>query len=223
MIARTSTHRVYQVQRFLQLFFFLVTMISLSIPLMKGILALFPDQLYPLVVGLLLYMAGTVVLAAYLHTLTYIPFHLATAFDPIKNDIAAGEIRSMEALGERLSAFVTEFFDFAFLDIDHAFLHTEEAGIVSNEKLEGPARAMEQFGMLDMSKTLEEIIRAGKVNENGKDYHLYILPIWFGERWLGYMGLMSRRRIGGFHRRFLSEMENNFLDDQVMHIIQITK
>ena len=131
-----------------------------------------------------------------------------------------GKLRSVEELGKRLTKFTVRFFDFAFLDIDDAFLHTEHTGPVSHEDLAGALTAMEKLGMLDKSKNLQEIILAGKITVGNREFNLYVLPIWFGERWLGYMGLFSRKRISRFYQKFLMEFENNFLDDQLMHVIQ---
>ncbi len=75
--------------------------------------------------------------------------------------------------------------------------------------------------MLEKSKTIKDIIRAGKITHDQNEYHLYILPIWLGDQWLGYMGLISNKRIGRFYQMFLNEFENNFLDDQVMHVSRI--
>jgi len=216
MSTKAPSPMSYRIERSVLTGFFLVSMVSLSFLLIRGILLLFPDQLYPLVAGLLLYTALTVVLGAYMHTISFIPYRLAGAFDPIKNDIASGVIRDEAQLARRITAFTVDFFDFAFLDIAHAFLHTERSGMVSHEELQSPERAMEAFGMLEMSKGLEGMVRAGKIDEGGKQYHLYILPLWFGERWLGYMGLLSPRRIGRFTRRYLEAFENNYLDDQLM-------
>ena len=211
---------IYRVQQIILLVFYTISMMSLSIPLIKLVTGLFPDHLYPLLVILILYMVLVVVVGSLIHTISYIPFNLAAAFDPIKNAIASGEIRTLEDLGKRVSEFITGFFDFAFLDIDHAFLHTEQTGPVSHEDLTQSIRAMEKFGMLEKSKTMEEIMRAGKITQGHREYHLYILPVWFGEKWLGYLGLLSKKRISRFYREFLKEFENNFLDDQIMHVIQ---
>jgi hypothetical protein len=37
------------------------------------------------------------------------------------------------------------------------------------------------------------------------------------------MGLMSKRKIGHFHKKFLTEFENIFLDDQLMHVSRISR
>lgn len=214
---------IYGTQRIILLVFYTISMAALSIPLLRIVSGLSPDHLYPLLVILILYMVGVIILGGLIHTISYIPFNLATAFDPIKNDIASGLISTPEELGKKVSLFMTRFFDFAFLDIDHAFLHTEESGLVSFEEMPALEEAMKEFEMLEKSKTFKEILRAGKINHENREFHLYILPVWFGEQWLGYMGLMSKNRIGRFYQRFLLEFENNFLDDQLMLVNRINK
>jgi hypothetical protein len=223
MIARRSYSLVYKVQRIILMVFYTISMMALSIPLARFVNQLSPDHLYPLVATLILYMVLVVILGGVVHTISYIPFNLAAAFDPIRNDIASGEIRDLAMLGERITRFMVEFYDFTFLDIAHAFIHTEQGGPVSHEDLSDAIAAMEEFGMLEMSRTLKEISRAGKVAHEGKEFHLYILPIRFGNRWLGYMGLLSGSRISRFALHFLAEFENNFLDDQIMHVIPKTE
>lgn len=210
---------VYHLQRTLLLVFYGISMLVLSFPLIRLVTWLFPDQLFALVAGLVLYMVSVVALGGFLHTASYIPFNLAAAFDPIKNDIARGDIGTMRELGVRITAFTVDFFDFSFLDIRHAFLHTEPEGPVSHEDLGDAIQAMEEFGMLEMSRELQGIERAGKVHHRGRQFHLYILPVRFGEKWLGYMGLLSGKRISKYARLFLAEYENHFLDDQIMLVM----
>lgn len=214
---------IYRVQRIILMVFYTISMVALSIPLIRLVVTLSPDNLFPLVVTLLGYMVLVVVLGSMIHTISYIPFNLATAFDPIKNDVATGVIKNQAEFGKRVSHFITRFFDFAFLDIDRAFLHTEQAGLISCDELQEAKKAMEEFDMLEKSKAVQEMIRAGKITLGNDEYHLYILPIWFGDQWLGYMGLLSNRRIGRFFQHFLMEFENNFLDDQLMHVTCISK
>lgn len=214
---------IYRVQRFILMVFYTISMVSLSIPLLRLVTTLSPDNFYPLVVTLLLYTAFVIVLGAFIDTISYIPFNLATAFDPIKNDVATGVIKNQVDFGKRVSLFITRFFDFAFLDIDRAFLHTEQAGVVSCDELFEAKKAMEEFDMLEKSKAVKEMIRAGEITVQNEKYHLYILPIWFGEQWLGYHGLLSKRKISRFFQHFLMEFENNFLDDQLMHVTCTSK
>ncbi len=223
MIRRRSYSIIYNVQRITLLIFYSSSAIALSIPLARLVIRLSPDHLFPLVAFLVIYMVLVVVLGTLIHVISYIPFNLASAFDPIKNEIASGAISDLDQLGKRITSFTTQFFDFSFLDIAHAFIQTGQPGIISHEDLSGIHKALDDYGMIEKSKQLEEIIRAGKINLNNREYHLYILPIWFGERWLGYMGLLSEKRISRFFQKFLMEYENNFLDDQIMLVTQLSK
>ena len=211
---------IYNVQRIIILVCYSITMMVLSIPLARLITTLFPDYLYPLAATLVLYIILAVVLGSLIHTIIYIPFHLAPAFDPIKNDIASGKIGDMEELGKRITEFMISFFDFSFLDIDFAFLYTEQTGPVSHEDLAAVYQEPGRSGWAEQSRKTEKVIYAGKIMFSKSDHHLYILPLWFGDRWLGYLGLLSRKPIGRFYREFLTEFENNFLDDQIVHVIQ---
>jgi len=44
-----------------------------------------------------------------------------------------------------------------------------------------------------------------------------------GGTWLGYMALLSEKKISRFFRRFLTEYEENFLDDQIMNVVRFSK
>ncbi len=219
---RTYSH-IYNVQRIILLVFYTTTSIALSIPLARFVSWLSPESLFPLIASLVIYVILAVIIGSLIHVVSYIPFNLANAFDPIKNDIASGTIGDMNQLGKRISRFTTEFFDFSFLDISHAFIQTEGSEMISHEDIANVRLALKEYDMMEKSKQLEKIIRAGEFKLHDMDYHLYILPIWFGDRWLGYMGLLSRKRISRFFQNFLMDFENNFLDDQIMHVIHSPK
>ena len=223
MSRRSSYSFIYKLQRIILLIFFTTTSIALSVPLAMLVVKLSPNQLYPLVITLLAYLILVIIVGSMIHVISYIPFNLATAFDPIKNDIALGKILSIEQLGERITAFTVQFYNFSFLDITHAYIEIEESGIIGFESNKELDKILKEYRMLDKSKVLEEITLAGKVSLPERDYQLYILPIWLGETWLGYMALLSEKRISRFFRRFLMEYEENFLDDQIMHLVRMNK
>jgi hypothetical protein len=214
---------IYKVQRIILLVFYTTTCISLAIPLIKLVMKLSPNHLYPLIVFLLLYMVLVVVVGALIHVVSYIPFNLANAFDPIQNDIASGQIGSMDQLGERITEFTVRFFRFSFLDITHAYIQTEGSDIMGHGLDDQLDKVLKEYQMLRNSQDLVGITRAGEISLPEGDLHLYILPIRFGTRWLGYMALLSRKRISHFFQRFLMEYEDNFLDDQVMLMMHLTK
>ena len=223
MARRSSYSFIYNLQRIILLVFFTTTSIALSIPLAMLVMKLSPNQLYPLVITLLIYMVVVVILGAMIHVISYIPFNLATAFDPIKNDIASGKISTIEQLGERITSFTVQFYNFSFLDITHAYIEIEESGIIGFESNTPLSKVLNEYRMLDKSKVLEDLTLAGKISLPERDYQLYILPIWLGESWLGYMALLSEKKISRFFQRFLMEYEGNFLDDQIMHVVRFNK
>jgi hypothetical protein len=223
MSRRSSYSFIYKLQRIILLVFFTTTSIALSIPLAILVRKLSPNQLFPLVITLLVYLILVIVVGSMIHVISYIPFNLATAFDPIKNDIASGKISTIEALGEQITSFTVKFYNFSFLDITHAYIEIEESGIIGFESNTELDKILKEYGMLDKSKVLEEIARAGKVSLPERNYQLYILPIWLGEKWLGYMALLSEKRISRFFLRFLMEYEENYLDDQIMHVVRMNK
>ena len=223
MTRRSSYSFIYNLQRIILLVFFTTTSIALSIPLAMLVMKLSPNHLYPLVITLLIYMVIVVILGAMIHVISYIPFNLATAFDPIKNDIASGKISTIEQLGERITSFTVQFYNFSFLDITHAYIEIEESGIIGFESNAPLRKVLNEYRMLDKSKVLEDLTLAGKISLSERDYQLYILPIWLGESWLGYMALLSEKKISRFFQRFLMEYEGNFLDDQIMHVVRFNK
>ncbi|MCK5691845.1 MAG: hypothetical protein KAI08_03320 [Bacteroidales bacterium] len=223
MSRRSSYSFIYKLQRIIMLIFFTTNSIALSIPLAMLVVKLSPNQLFPLVITLLAYLILVIVVGSMIHVISYIPFNLAAAFDPIKNDIALGKILTIEQLGERITAFTVQFYNFSFLDITHAYIEIEESGIIGFESNKELDKILKELRMLDKSKALEEITLAGKVSLPERDYQLYILPLWLGDTWLGYMALLSEKRISRFFRRFLMEYEENFLDDQIMHLVRMNK
>ncbi|MGW8316214.1 MAG: hypothetical protein ACWGNV_11480 [Bacteroidales bacterium] len=218
---RRSFSYIYNVQRIVLLIFYTTTAVALSIPLARLFATCFSGSFFPLAVSLVLYIVGVVVFGSFIHVVSYIPFNLATAFDPIKNDIASGRISTLEQLQRRLTLFTTGFFDFAFIDIEVAAMQLEGSKLVSHQETAGLETILDSYGMLEKSRQLESIIRAGRITLGEENYHLYILPIWFADQYLGYMALVSRKRISRFFQKFLMEYENNFLDDQIKIVEQL--
>ena len=223
MNRRSSYSFIYKLQRIILLVFYSTTSIALSVPLTMLVMKLSPNQLYPLVITLLVYLVLVIIMGSLIHVISYIPFNLATAFDPIKNDIAEGKLSTIEELAERITCFTVKFYNFSFLDIAHAYIETEHSGVIGFESNTQIEKILKEYRMLDKSKALEELSLAGKVSLPERDYQLYILPIWMGGRWLGYMALLSEHKISRFFQRFIMEYEENFLDDQIMHVVRMNE
>jgi len=213
-----SSSYIYRIQRIILLVFYSTSSISLAIPISILVSRLSPNHFYPLVITLLVYTVVVIIVGALIHVISYIPFNLAHAFDPIQNDVASHRISSMEQLGKRICEFTVRFFDFSFLDVSHAFIQIEDMDITSHELNPQVEKVLKEYQMLQNSQKLEGITLAGEISLPEGKHHLYILPIRFEEQWLGYMALLSTSRIRPFFQRFLMEFEDDFLDNQVMHL-----
>jgi hypothetical protein len=216
---RGSGSHIYNIQRIILLVFYSSTCIALAVPLVKGIMRLSPEDVFPVLLTLILYAILVVIIGSLIHVISYIPFHLAHAFDPIQNDIASHRIMRMDQLGERITRFTVDFFDFSFLDIAQAFMQTEGSDIMGHEPNRQVEEVLKEYQMLQNSQALEGITRAGEIELPEGNFQLYILPIRFENQWLGYLALISKRKISRFFQRFLMEYEDDFLDDQVMHLM----
>ena len=214
---------IYRIQRTILLVFYSATSIALAIPLAMLVHRLSPNHLYPLIIVLLIYTLVVIVIGSLIHVISYIPFHLAHAFDPIQNDIASHRISTLEELGKRLTEFTVNFFDFAFLDVSHAFIQIDGFDITGHNASGQVEEVLKEYQMLQNSQKLDGLTLAGEISLEDGEHHMYILPICFEDRWLGYMALLSKNRISRFFQGFLLDFEDNFLDNQVMLLMHHDK
>lgn len=218
-IRQTSFSVLYGIQRSFLNLFYLISIVAvfwlvfylLNEVLSAGGAIIIPVSIAYLVLGILGY--------GLLQVISYIPANLAGAFDPIKNGTADRSIDSAYALACRVADFLCEFFDFAFFDIESSVvvLSGYEAGYSRDGKLEN----------LD----LEEIERHVK-DSTGTFYHakqsvsgahIYIVPVIFGDTRLGFIVVQTRQKLRRMFVRLLDELENDYLDDQVMHVLSRQK
>lgn len=168
----------------------------------------------------ILYFILALVLGIYLYVVFHIPEKIARAFDPIKNDIAARRIHTFSEFGIKLVDFLCSFFDFAFFDIECAWIKSKDKTIVfSDPKCKSlfsgnELETIEKESMLSDKLTLYNQTRT----DSGTSY-TYFLPIFFEEQWIGYIGFISKNKLGKIYKNILQDFENNYLDDQLKHIL----
>jgi hypothetical protein len=59
-----------------------------------------------------------------------------------------------------------------------------------------------------------------KIKIDDKNYHPYIIPIHFGEEWLGYFAVFSKSKLNKIYIEFLDNFEDDFIDDQLIHVLR---
>lgn len=220
MFQKTKSFSVlYGIQRTLLAVFYVVSVLSLFwiiFYLLDDILGL---QGVTIILVTIIYLVLVVLGYSFIHVVSYIPSNLAGAFDPIQNAIADGTIQTAGDMARDLSAFMVSFFNFAFFDIEYAMVK------IKNDKAVWPAEKDPgemglNIGELDKrNETVRETIYVGKILSGDRTGHLYLTPMIFGEDNLGYIAVVSRHRLWRIFRQLLTEFEDHFVDDQVVHIL----
>jgi len=165
----------------------------------------------------LAYLLTATVGWAHLYVLFSIPQRMAGSFDYIKNNISSGSLDSVSDFSNELCRFLTGFFNYSFFDIESAAFKVKNERICfSREKLKDTLNWSE---IEKRTNALDEQIQHGKVFIDGAAFYCYSTPIFFGDHYLGFFTVYSKRKLGTLMLRFLNDFENNFIDDQLMHII----
>lgn len=210
---------LYGVQRTLLSVFYLVSVLALFwivFYLLDDVLGL---QGVTIILVTILYLVLVVLGYSLIHVVSYIPSNLAGAFDPVQNAIADGSIQSAGDLARELSVFMVNFFNFAFLDIEYALVKIKDASC-SCPAGKDPGDVGLNAGELDKwNETAKETVYAGKIKLRDRTGHLYLTPMIFGEEKLGYIAVITRHRLWKIFRQLLTEFEDHFVDDQVVHIL----
>lgn len=166
----------------------------------------------------IIFLLGGGLLGAWLWVLIKLPSGLARAFDPIKNKIASREIKSTEDFSVEIGKFMVDYFSFFRFDVVAV-----QVGIKGRKATVFPASFI-QIGpdeneLQTKSQATEEIFYNGVSTINDRKYHTYIIPIWFGKEWLGYICVFSDTRLNKIKLNFLNEFEELYVDDQLMHVL----
>jgi hypothetical protein len=175
-----------------------------------------------LMLGLLITLGATF-LGAFLNVLLDVP-NMASEFDPIKNAIANRNISSPAEFSEKVVEFLTRFFSFVFFDVRHAlvFVIKEEYQFSSND-LRNALTSEDLEYVKEKSKELPDGFLYKTIEVAGSKNYMYVVPIIFGDRWLGYFAVLTSMRLLGVFQQVLSQFEDDYLDDQLIHVLDYKK
>ena len=166
----------------------------------------------------IVFILGGGLLGAWLWVLIKLPGGLAEKFDEIKNKIAAHEISTSRDFAYELAKFFVENFSYFRFDLFAVqVLVKDNTSVVFPEGYLNCISA--QQDLIFKSQKSEDILDLGSIKLNGKKCHGYLLPFWFRDQWLGYALLYADTRLDKFNLNFLKELENHFIDDQLMHVL----
>jgi hypothetical protein len=221
MFQRNKSFSVlYRLQRTLLAIFYLVSVLSLFWVILYILDVVLGLKGVTIILLSIVYLVLAVLAYSFIHVVSYIPSNLAGAFDPIQDAIADGSLQSVRDFARELSVFMVTFFNFAFFDIEFAFVK------IRGDSSSWPAGEDTvdiglNIGELDRRyETVVETVYLGKVTSTGQGTgHLYLTPMIFGGEKLGYFAVITKNRLWRIFRRLLTEFENHFVDDQVVHIL----
>ncbi len=201
-----------------QLIVFTITYV-LSCLFLYGIFIYFASELHLLIQVFfsLGFLVSSIILWAYLFVLFNIPQKLAGAFDYIKNQVSTGEISSSSSFAAKLSAFLIKFFNYSFFDIHYAAVKILGDNIVFSSEEMKEVLNWQEIG--EISEKSPELTKNGKIKINKEVFHSYTIPIFFNNTFLGFFTVFSKQRLGRLSTIFLTDLEENFIDDQLIRLI----
>lgn len=183
-----------------------------------GFESLFGMPVIFVVVYTLVFILGGGLLGAWLWVFIKLPTGMAEAFDVIKNRIASREISTSRDFASVIAGFMVGYFSFFRFDVVAAqVLIKDHEPFIFPTNYQNCVPASEE--VIQKSRQTEDVIALGKTGLNGKHCHRYLVPIWFGREWLGYILVFTDTRLDRMNRNFLKEFEALYIDDQLMHVL----
>ena len=111
-----------------------------------------------------------------------------------------------------------KFYTYSFFDIELAAVKVRNAAhCFSTEDL---GSCLDWNSAENEIKSTGQQIFHGRVRVADRIFYGYSFPIIFGEEYLGFFTVFSSRRIGKLMQRMLADLENDFIDDQLVHVIR---
>ena len=213
----------YMIRKKILLFFYILSIFSFGIILIAGIGYITgTSSKIQIGVALLISLLGTF-FGAILSVILDLP-QIGYYFDEIKNDIALKEIRTPDVFAARLSSIFCDYFSFYFFSVRFCFVKIEDfAYFYSDNNI---LRIIDQSTLDEMiltSRKTEDVFYKGSYSFDNKNIHLYIIPIWFGEKWLGAVGIFTPNKLLKIFQHYLNEIENLYIDDQLLHVLNFYK
>ena len=166
----------------------------------------------------IIYLVLAIIFGSFLHVLSFIPVNIASSFDPIKDDVAMGKIKTEKEFSDRVCKFITGFFSFTFFDIAHCLVHIN--GFIISSTFDQTGTKYDDDLLGKRSREAHEVTHEGKITIENINYNQYLVPVWFGGEWLGFVTVYTRNTLRKPFRDILSDLEDNFIDDQLIHIIK---
>jgi len=164
-----------------------------------------------------------VMIGSYFYLIVALPDRLSRNFDVIKNDIASGEINTAESFAHKVIDFIIKQFNFVFFDIEYAAIGIADSkNVFFNDDF--PKEMFSDYAeIFQKCSETEDVISLGPQKYLNKKVHKYLVPIYFGNRYLGFIIVLTNKKLSLLFRGILADFENFYVDDQLLHVLNNQK
>jgi len=209
---------IYGLQRTILTTLYVISSLAILTLILYILIEIFSLNGFMIIFIVVLYLVLAVILGSFIHVLSFIPVNIASSFDPIKDDVANGTIKTTQQFSERVCRFMTGFFSFTFFDIVHCLVHIN--GEIITATFDQSSTKFDDDYLGKRSREAHEVTHEGKITIEKINYNQYLVPVWFGKEWLGFLTVYTRNTLRKPFRNILFDLEDNFIDDQLIHIIK---
>jgi len=158
---------------------------------------------------------------AFLYILFSIPQRLAESFDSIKNNISSGKISTIDGFADDICFFLVRFYNYSFFDVNYSAMKIAGNDIHFSSPL--IKRALDWEKVEVEAGNSENVIDHKKIRFDNKNHNAYTVPVFFGERLLGFFTVFTSHKLGKLRLKLLSDLENFYIDDQLVHVLNMEK
>ncbi len=151
-----------------------------------------------------------VLVGAYSWLLLRIPFELSVRFDVLKNKVALRDYASVDEFQQDVASFLLDFFKFPGLRIQAGYFKFNGAE---------PLYVNVDF---DASSLVDRPYDKIEVLPAADKRKAFVIPVIIGKHCLGEMILFTRGFTLYLMKDLLSDFENQYLDDQLLHVVYQT-
>ncbi len=214
--------KISLIQRNIVLLFYIFFCLALLFP----VWLLFVDLKIPgsvTILVIVLMVITFIVIGSYFYLIVCLPERLSRSFDKIRNDIASEKIKTTEEFANHINKFVIKQFNFIFLDVEYTAI-----GINNTKKIyfndDFPKDIFDDYNILfTKGAETENVINLGTSKHLDKKNYKYLIPIYFGNKYLGFMIIVTNKKLNNLFKGILSDFENLYVDDQLLHILNYNK
>lgn len=154
---------------------------------------------------------------AYLFVFFSIPNRMAELFDPIKNSVSSGKVKTLEQFGNELNLFLLSFFNYSFISIEHSAFKAKNGDFAYSSK---SIISSFNFGSIEKdAKNDSSTSYYGKIKIDNASLNIYSIPIYFQSDYLGCFVVFSRQKLGKLRMKFLTDLEEYYIDDLLISLL----